>query len=47
MCASFGRARQYQSLCIWHVDSRLHVTEKLKQIVLGEVFERPARPLET
>ena len=47
LCASWGRAWQYQSPCIWHVDSRLHVTAKWKQSVLGEMFERPARPLET
>ena len=39
MCASYGRARQYQSPCIWHVDGRLHVTAKFKQSVLREVFE--------
>ena len=47
MCASQGRARQYQSPCIWHVDGRLHFTAKWKQSILREVFEWLGRPLET
>ena len=36
MCASLGRAMQYQSPCILRVDGRLHDTAKWKRSFLGK-----------